>query len=158
MLIHSSFSIYVIAWKSVSCTHMEIPFFGKMVNFLFSFNSEIGWQNVYFNFISMTTIMLVHDYSACKYMDTQHATIWTNSCSRMTHGVMQVNRCPDCTAFRECPLRYGHHRCNIKRGYQTITFGWKCWFFRWATIIWCCSIFTMMVLEKYFWQVRQLLL
>ncbi len=29
----SSQGIYVIAWKSVSCTHMEMPFFGKIVNF-----------------------------------------------------------------------------------------------------------------------------
>ncbi len=74
---HSRYSqgIYVIAWKLVSCTHNygNAIFFGKIVNFLFSFN----------------------DYSACKYMDTQHATTWANSCSRMTHGVMQVNRCPD---------------------------------------------------------------
>ncbi len=57
---YSSQGIYVIAWKSVSCTHMEMSFFGKK-------------------------------------MDSQHAITWTNSCNGMTHGVMQVNRCPDCT-------------------------------------------------------------
>ncbi len=30
--------IYVIAWKSVSCTRMKMPFFGKFFNFLFPFN------------------------------------------------------------------------------------------------------------------------
>ncbi len=34
-------------------------------------------------------------FSACKYMDSQHAITWTNSYNGMTHGVMQVNRCPD---------------------------------------------------------------
>ncbi len=40
-------------------------FIGKIVNFVFSFQHA------------------------------QHATTWTNSCNGMTHGVMQVNRCPD---------------------------------------------------------------
>ena len=39
--------------------------------------------------------MWVHDYSACKYMDSQHAITWTISCNGMTHGATQVNRCPD---------------------------------------------------------------
>ena len=72
----NSQGIYVIAWKSVSCTHMEMSFFGKIDNCLFS-------------------IMWVHDYSECKYIDTHHAITWTNSCNGMTHGVMQVNKCPN---------------------------------------------------------------
>ncbi len=72
--------IYAIAWKSVSCTHMEMSFLEKLSIF-----------------------MWVPDYSACKHMDSQHAITWTNSCNGMTHGVMQVNRCPDCSVSDKGP-------------------------------------------------------
>ena len=45
----------------------------------------------------ITENIYVHRWpQSCEYMTIQHANIWTNSCNHMTHGVMQVNRCPDC--------------------------------------------------------------
>ncbi len=62
------------------------------VSVMHSHGNAIFWKNCQFS--------VFLDYSACKYMDTQHATTWTNSCNGVTHGVMQVNRCPDCSRVK----------------------------------------------------------
>ncbi len=62
------------------------------VSVMHSHGNVIFWKK-----LSIVCFPLIgwHDFSACKYVDSQHAITWPNSCNGMTHDVMQVNRCPD---------------------------------------------------------------
>ncbi len=80
-----------------------------------SHGNDIYWENCQFS------------VSACKYMDTQHATTLTISCNHMARGVMLVNRCPDCCEGVYSPsiklilaMVYMYFKNNLEKNIRTV--------------------------------------